>query len=58
MAACNGNEECVNMLLMAGADVNRRNIHGFRALEIAKREGHEKCVRLLRNGETEFKTKS
>ena len=50
MAACNGNEECVNILLMAGADVNRGNNRGFSAVEIAKREGHEKCVWLLQNG--------
>ena len=58
IAACNGNEECVNILLMAGADVNRRNFHGLNALEMARREGHQKCVWLLQKGEPKFKTKS
>ena len=35
---------------MAGADVNRGNNRGLRAVKISQREVHEKCVWLLQNG--------
>ena len=46
-AALRGHEECVNLLLKAGSDANKRNNKGFNALKIAEIHGHEKCVASL-----------
>jgi len=46
-AANGGSVEIVRMLLDAGADVNARQPEGFRAIDAARQEGHEKLEQLL-----------
>lgn len=47
-ACSRGNVECVNLLLQAGAECNKRLVEGATApLSIACRHGHAKCVQAL-----------
>lgn len=47
MAAQYGSEDSVNLLLAAGADVNRRNQKGLRAVDFARLSGRESLVKKL-----------
>ena len=46
-AAYNGNPECVELLLKAGAYFNPRNKDDNTPIQIAENKGHTKCVELL-----------
>ena len=48
-AAREGHDQCVKMLLAAGADVNGRNGHGQTALMKAADRGHQNCIGMLLN---------
>ena len=48
IAAQEGHEKCVAMLIEANADVNHTTIDGHTPLMIAERKGHVECVRMLR----------
>jgi hypothetical protein len=47
MAAQKGHEECLHVLLDAGASANEADESGATALMLAAREGHEDCARAL-----------
>ena len=47
MAAQYGSEDSVNLLLASGADLNRRNQKGLRAVDFAKLSGREPLFRQL-----------
>ena len=47
MAASNGQDGCVDLLLKAGADVNTSDGLNLTAVIKASQAGHEKCVNLL-----------
>jgi ankyrin repeat protein len=48
IAAKEGHQKCVAMLIKAKADVNHTTISGYTPLMIAKRKGHVECARILR----------
>ena len=48
IAAEKGHEKCVQLLLGAGAVVNKAANDGYTPLIIAAQMGHQKCVQLLR----------
>lgn len=43
-----GQLDCLNLLLLCGAQAQQRNVHGETALAIAQRHRHMHCVTLLR----------
>jgi len=43
-----GQLDCIHLLLLCGAQVHQRNVHGETALDIAQRQRHIHCVTLLR----------
>ena len=47
IAADNGCEEVVDLLLQSGAEVDQEDSDGRTALQMAKRNGHAECVRVL-----------
>ena len=47
VAAQQGNEAVLRVLIEAGADVNHADVHGVTALFIATYNGHESSVRVL-----------
>ena len=47
MAALNGSEACVAILLQAGADVNKADESAMTPLSVAILRKHEKVVKLL-----------
>jgi hypothetical protein len=49
LAAEAGHLDCIDLLIAAGADVNRADVHGFSPLYAACFHGHEQCVRFLLN---------
>ena len=46
-ASCNGNDECVNELIKAGADVNHIDYEGLNIIVRPSLFGYFKCVELL-----------
>ena len=46
-AAGNGHLQCTELLIAAGADVNKRSKHNLTALMLAARHGHDSCVKAL-----------
>ena len=46
-AALEGHEQCLTLLLGAGAEVDRPNENGVTPLYIAAQNGHEQCLKLL-----------
>ena len=48
IAACNGHEKCVAMLIEANADVNHTTISSYTLLMIAEQKGHLEFVCMLR----------
>jgi ankyrin repeat protein len=47
-ASFNGALEAVRLLLEHGADVEKKDIYGQTALQVAAEEGHDEVVELLR----------
>ena len=47
LSACCGHQQIVKPLLLAGVDVNVRNIHGFTPLTMAASRGHLEVARVL-----------
>ena len=47
MAAQGAHDECVELLIKAGDDVNIRNIYGKTALIESARWSHDRCIELL-----------
>ena len=46
-AAQKGRDECVNVLIESGADVNVRDLTGMTALQAARAGGHDDCTESL-----------
>ena len=47
IAADEGNDNCVKLLIELGSDVNQMNEHSTPALTLAAEKGHLKCVKEL-----------
>ena len=49
-----GHEVCVNTLLQAGADVNKRSNNGFTAYKFAMKRNHQACMQRLLQADATF----
>jgi ankyrin repeat protein len=47
LAADNGHDKCVQLLIDSGADVNIQSNVGSTALQMAKNRHHNNCVQIL-----------
>ncbi|XP_033117547.1 ankyrin repeat and SAM domain-containing protein 6-like [Anneissia japonica] len=58
LAAANGHEDVVRLLIMRGAALDRQNFYGWTALMQAASYGHDKVVALLLKNKADFKAKN
>ncbi|XP_047632618.1 ankyrin repeat and LEM domain-containing protein 1 isoform X2 [Phacochoerus africanus] len=56
VAAAWGCRRGLELLLSQGADPTLRDLDGLRPVDLAKQQGHQNCVRLLRELETQIRT--